>query len=358
LTWRDDTGGNVIPFIQERADERSVPGPLRLSERVIAHDWARTPLGPMETWQDGRRALVDHILSSPMPMVGLWGKELVQLFNGAAEALPGLSGQLCLGRSARDVWPREWPCADALERARAGEGLTFDTVPNLAFLTYAPVRTRVDPLDVVFVQAVPLGARGPHRHPEVEQRTRNTLALLRSIVARSAPLGEDVEDYANHLLGRIEAIARVQLAVAVAGDGIDIAAIVAEELQSVGAHEGDAVVIEGPPFRLAFRPAEKIGLAIHELATNAVKFGALACDTGHLRVAWRIEEGRDGGALVIEWIERGVPGRVTRERNGFGGELVERALPYELSATTVLVFEPGGVRCTLRLPVAKVGMAR
>ena len=88
--------------------------------------------------------------------------------------------------------------------------------------------------------------------------------------------------------------------------------------------------------------------------------GASASHTDNLRsvVVGRGGRASGGAPLVIEWIERGVPGRVTRERNGFGGELVERALPYELSATTVLVFEPGGVRCTLRLPVAKVGMAR
>lgn len=353
LTWRDETNENVIPFVPDRGGARKGPAKAGAAERVLSHDWSLTPLGPMDDWEHGRRVLVDVILSSPLPTIGLWGRELIQLYNDAAAELPGAGEQLSFGASALDVWPRTWPRGEALVRAATGEAQTFAHIPELATLAYTPVRTRHDPLPVVLVHAVPLPPRRTQPDPHAEQRTRNTLALLRSIVARSAPLASDVEEYGIHLLGRIEAIARVQIAASVATDGIDIAALVAEELQAVGAHEGGIVSIGGPPFRLAIRAAEKIGLAVHELATNAVKFGALAYEGGRVDISWRIEDEREP-ALVIEWVERGVPGVIFRERDGFGGQLIERALPYELSATTVLAFEPGGVRCILRLPVSKV----
>jgi len=345
---------NVIEFIGN--DGRGIWGTdsAPLADRVPSHDWASTPLGPLESWPESRRAVVDLVLASPLPMACLIGCDLVQVFNDAMAELPSAGPELTLGESATRSWPAHWPDFAALERARRGEKLEFGSVPRLERLSYAPLTPGAGEAGGVLVVAVPARARAALEDAELEHRARNTLSLLRSIVTRSAAVGIEVEDFAMHLQGRLEALARIQLAGAIGGyDGLDLATLVAEELQAASAHEDGQVKLEGPPVRVGFRAAEKLGLAIHELATNALKYGALAERAGAVTVRWRVDRAREP-VLILEWVESGVNGPVARQRDGFGTELIERALPYELSATTVLALEADGARCTIRVPFAKL----
>jgi two-component system, chemotaxis family, CheB/CheR fusion protein len=111
------------------------------------------------------------------------------------------------------------------------------------------------------------------------------------------------------------------------------------------------VDVSGPEIKLRAKAAETLSLAIHELATNAVKYGALSARSGHITVSWQIEHASDA-RLVFEWVETGVP-VIDQEpsRSGFGRELIERGLPYELKATTALEFRRGGIRCVIELPL-------
>jgi two-component sensor histidine kinase len=107
--------------------------------------------------------------------------------------------------------------------------------------------------------------------------------------------------------------------------------------------------MDGPAVPLPAGAAQALGLALHELATNAVKYGALAQPAGRLAITWRIEP-RDGERrAVLDWKESGVamPPAGQQRRYGYGRELIERALPYQLGAETSLRFEPDGVRCTM-----------
>src|SRR5690606_27193023 len=110
------------------------------------------------------------------------------------------------------------------------------------------------------------------------------------------------EDYAMHLEGRIDAFARVQAATTRDLEGgADLAGMVAEELLAAAAHEGEQLTIAGPPVRLSARAATTLGLAIHELATNSVKYGALAQD-GRVAVTWDV----DAEHLHLRWRESGL----------------------------------------------------
>jgi PAS domain S-box-containing protein len=190
---------------------------------------------------------------------------------------------------------------------------------------------------------------------ELQHRVRNTLAVIRSIVRRTAETSQSVEDYAMHLDGRINAFARVQTAVARDPTaGLDLTELVADELLTYVAHDGEQVRIAGPAVRLKPKAAETFGLAVHELATNAVKHGALSVPDGRIRVTWRVHNGTDVPRLVFEWKESGTPDRAAkRKRRGFGTDLLERTLTYELKAKTVQTFEPDGLRCTIELPMTE-----
>jgi PAS domain S-box-containing protein len=184
---------------------------------------------------------------------------------------------------------------------------------------------------------------------ELQHRVRNILAVVRSIARRTAANSETVEDYGAHLDGRLNALARTQAAVTRdPAAGVSLEQIVGEELLAFAAREGGPLRISGPEIRLKPKTAETLGLAVHELATNSVKYGALSDGHGRLSVTWTVQP-RDGAPwLCFEWaetanaIEGGTP-----SRRGFGTELLERTLAYELKARTGLDFQPGAFTCTV-----------
>jgi two-component sensor histidine kinase len=187
---------------------------------------------------------------------------------------------------------------------------------------------------------------------QLKHRLRNNLAHLRSIIRRSNELAESAEHYALHLEARIGALSRTQALVAAAGDaGIDLEELVCTELIASAVFEKRCVV-QGPTVRLHAKGAESLGLAIHELATNALKFGALAAPSGSVAVRWSVIDDRASARLQLGWIETGVTvASVAPRRRGFGQELIECTLPYELGAQTRLTFNPGGVHCQIDIPL-------
>ncbi|MGU3540826.1 HWE histidine kinase domain-containing protein [Methylobacterium sp. A54F] len=187
---------------------------------------------------------------------------------------------------------------------------------------------------------------------DLQHRARNLLAVIRLIVRRSAETAETVESYAAHLEGRINAITRAQSsALRDPRQGLDLRALIAEELFAHLAHEGRQAHIAGPRVLLQPRAAELFCLAIHELATNAIEHGVLMRPKGTIHVTWEIRTTPAGERLVLTWLERGGPRAAAAPlRQGFGRELLERTLRYELQAETELDFAPGGLRCIIDLP--------
>ena len=116
------------------------------------------------------------------------------------------------------------------------------------------------------------------------------------------------------------------------------------------------VSISGPDgVSLRSGMVQTFALALHELATNAVKYGALSRPSGHLDVNWELLDG-DHPRLKVDWLERGVDDiAANATKSGYGRELIERALPFQLGAKTEYEFGPEGVRCSIELPVAGAG---
>jgi two-component sensor histidine kinase len=201
------------------------------------------------------------------------------------------------------------------------------------------------------------GLRGLERHhwlvvAELQHRMRNVLGIVRSLVRRTAESSASVEEYSAHLDGRISALARTQaFAMRQPRDGVSLEELVDAELIAHAARDGK-VKTAGPPVRLRPKAAETLGLALHELTTNAVKFGALSAPEGHLTITWRKELFREDPCVRLEWVENGVAMRPVTHR-GFGRDLIERTVPYELRGASRLAFEPDGVRCVIDLPLTR-----
>lgn len=189
---------------------------------------------------------------------------------------------------------------------------------------------------------------------ELRHRVRTTLGVVRSIARRSAQTSSTVEEYAAHLDGRLNAFARTQaLIIRDPEAGVDLEYLVVEELSAYDAREGEQVQINGPAVRLRPKSAESFALAIHELATNALKYGALSAPSGRIDVNWRIDEGKDAPALIFEWRERDGPPVSPPQRNGFGTEMLERTFAFEFKGNTALAYDPTGVHCTIKIPLSR-----
>jgi two-component system CheB/CheR fusion protein len=113
-------------------------------------------------------------------------------------------------------------------------------------------------------------------------------------------------------------------------------------------YDGERASIEGEDVSIPLQTAGTLGLVLHELATNALKYGALSVMSGRVRVTWRLEADR----LSIAWRESGGPIVTEPVQQGFGSTLIKESIPYELGGSVLLDFAPSGVQCTITFPVA------
>jgi PAS domain S-box-containing protein len=185
---------------------------------------------------------------------------------------------------------------------------------------------------------------------ELQHRSRNLLGVVNSIASKTLANGGSIADYQV----RLQALSRAQALLSQFGsDTVEIGALVRTELAAHTPISPPKVNISGPKVHLTARQVQNYALAVHELATNAVKYGALRSPDGLLSVHWRLEQDRrDRQRLVLTWSERGVaipPG--ARERRGYGRELIENALSYALGAKTEFEIGDEGVRCRIDLPL-------
>jgi two-component system, chemotaxis family, CheB/CheR fusion protein len=176
--------------------------------------------------------------------------------------------------------------------------------------------------------------------------------VVRVIVRRTARSSVSTEDFAAHLEGRICALARVQEMLMRGGaGGADLAELVSGEFLAESIPE-QRFKIDGPRVRLAGKFAAPLALALHELATNAIKFGALSGPQGRVSVRWN-RDAHDPERIRVQWQEHGKSIVTDAPRvAGFGTELIQKTLPNELRARTALNFAPGGVQCLIEFRAA------
>ena len=184
---------------------------------------------------------------------------------------------------------------------------------------------------------------------ELNHRVKNTLANVLSIVTLTRRRATTLDDFADGLDGRIRALSATHDLLTQSDWGTTpIAAVAAAELAPYTRSEDEALVMEGPPVELAPNDALSLGLALHELATNASKYGALSVPGGQVTIRWSLAE---ENLARIEWIERGGPKVPANRPRGFGTDLIEKIVAHELRNPVDLQFAPEGVRCTLMVPV-------
>jgi two-component system CheB/CheR fusion protein len=198
---------------------------------------------------------------------------------------------------------------------------------------------------------------------ELQHRTRNLMAVVETVIRKSLASSRDMADARARIDERFGALSRVQGLLSRRADGgrVTFDALLSDEL---GAHvplsaddEPSRVTLDGPPgVELRSLHVQILALGLHELTTNAVKYGALAYPDGRLVVRWRVREApQEPPHLLVDWRETGVPDMPHADEpargGGYGRQLIERALPYQLGARTDYRFEPDGVHCVIELPL-------
>lgn len=186
---------------------------------------------------------------------------------------------------------------------------------------------------------------------ELDHRVKNTLANIQTLVNQASRSADSLTGFVEGLDGRIHSMAKAHsLLTQSRWEGVSIEGLLHEELEPYCARNV-GVAFSGTEIILTPKSALALSLVVHELATNAAKFGAFSVSKGHVSVDWRL---RDDGGVELAWSETGGPPVVAPKRRGFGSSLIERALALETGGEAIVRYEPDGVVCDIGLPPASV----
>lgn len=297
----------------------------------------------------------------------------ITYYNEAAAALWGQ--RPTLGTSAwsgswKLFWPDgtpmrhdECPMAIALKEDRAVRGLeAYVERPDGTRASFIPYPTPLHDESGRLIGAVNMLVDITERKRaeqqqhlmmrELHHRVKNTLATVQAIMGSTARSSDTIEDFKTALIGRIGALAKTHLLLAEEGRTVAFADILHSELDAFDDGSEARVHLTGPTVEMSSQLAVSLGMAIHELTTNAAKYGALSVYGGKVDVTWTVTIEAERRRLDFDWVESGGPRVGPPKRKGFGSRLLEFVLPGQIQAKTYVEFNPEGVHvhCTVPMP--------
>lgn len=333
----------------------------RSGELVRSIDWATTPLGPLHAWPISLRTIVSSILSSAFPAAIGWGPQLITIYNDPFRAILGEKPE-AMGRPFSDVWSEAWDTIGPIAAAaQAGEATYIEDFPLTisrkgypedAYFTfcYSPLRDDegqiAGMLDTVVetTERVAIERQTRLMNSELQHRMKNMFATVNSIVSQTLRAERPLEEIRPLLLQRISAIASAHALLTETAKGD----VPVHQVLDIGlsAHRTavDRIGMSGPAVVLTEKQALSLSLAINELATNAMKYGALRADGGKVAIGWK---GDGQGPFHLTWRETGGPPVAPPSRRGFGTTLMERVVPHDFGGTAKLDYDPAGLRYEL-----------
>ena len=317
--------------------------------------------------EEARAQLAAIVDSSQDAIVGHDLNGTVISWNNGATALFGTPTNEAMGYSmptlVKNVLPWEWQ--DMLAKLHAGEqlsnfecsGTTKDGQPIEVSITISPVKEGDGQLTGISLVARDIRARKVAEQKaamllgELDHRVKNILSIVLAIISQTLRTSATNEDFVVQVEGRIRAIAKAHSLLTNAGAGeISLHAILETELAAFDSG-GDKVVARGPNIALAPKAGLALAMAVHELASNAAKYGALSTPTGRLVIEWSVTGDADAPSMTFTWAEMGGPAVSPPTRRGFGTTMIERALTHELDAEVIRDFAATGLRCTIIIPL-------
>jgi PAS domain S-box-containing protein len=194
---------------------------------------------------------------------------------------------------------------------------------------------------------------------ELTHRSKNLLAVIQAMARQTAKHFTSVDGFLDQFSARLQAMARSHdILVQESWYGASLSELVRSHLGFYLDRPGSQISVAGPSVVLKPEAAQSLGLALHELATNAAKYGALSNAAGRISISWRRLPPDDGNGLEIVWDEAGGPTVVAPERRGFGRMVVERNLARSIDGKVELTFPPEGVHCRIEVPATQLSIGR
>jgi PAS domain S-box-containing protein len=190
---------------------------------------------------------------------------------------------------------------------------------------------------------------------ELTHRSKNLLAVIQAMARQTARHAGSIDGFLSQFAARLQGMASSHdLLVRESWYGASLGELVRSQLAAYVERGQEQIAFEGPEVALKPEAAQNLGLALHELAINAKKFGALSVPDGRVLIRWGRNDGGGDNAVELNWLEQFGPKVKARRKRGFGSLVIERNLARSLDAEVNLQFEPDGVRCRIVIPASQV----
>lgn len=291
---------------------------------------------------------------------------IVQSWNAAAERIFGYTPDEMIGRHITTIIPTELQSEEAeiISRIRRGERVEhFDTVRLRKDGRRIDVSITVSPLrngrgEIVGASKIARDITERKRNEELQKvlvnelnhRTKNLLATVQAIAVQTFSTIPEASEQLSLFRTRIGALTLSQdLLTRNRWSGAPLGSVVEAVLEPFMSTPRQIEIAPGPQLRLSLRQTNAVAMAIHELATNAAKYGALSTVGGKVAVSWQLQNGH----IELRWEESGGPLVTPPTRRGFGTKMIQQALQHELHATVSLEFPPDGLRFVSRFDIAQ-----
>ena len=297
---------------------------------------------------------------------------IITSWNAGAESIFGYAASEAIGKPITILIPPDHIDEEPrlLERIRRGERTDhFETIRRRKDGSLVPISLSLSPIRNALGQIIGASKiardnserkRADERREillgEMRHRAGNLAALITALANQSRPKNApEVDRYVDRFLGRMRSVlAAGELVLASSSRTPDIADIIRSALEPfAGMHETSRIASSGPSLEVSEQLGGGLALAVHELATNAVKYGALSTEEGSVTLSWKITPLESDRFVEIEWLERDGPAVSEPTRTGFGTRVIRSTLSGAKEGTVDLDFAPGGLRCRMSFRASK-----
>jgi two-component sensor histidine kinase len=366
---------------RESREDDFPPGGGEMGALVRALDWSKTGLGPISAWPTHLKATISLMLPAQAQIVLFWGREFVALYNDAYAPTIGDKHPRALGRPARENWAELWDDLEPLLRRvlETGETVFAKDRPfyierhgypeNVYFdISYSPVRDEAGKVGGVLcivsetTERVVAQERQRLLLRETNHRLKNLFAMVDAMISLSVRSARTPQEFAQALRGRLAALLRAKELVRPGIMGTEHAA---SERTTVGAlvrtilqpYDDDTarerISTSGPDVVVGATAVTSLALALHETATNAVKYGALSEPNGAIHIKWETQ----GDDFHLEWEETGGPTIVIPPKaQGFGSVLTERSIASQLGGKIEYDWQRNGLKLRMTIPLDRLSV--
>ncbi|NDV00829.1 sensor histidine kinase [Pseudoroseicyclus tamaricis] len=339
-----------------------------MAAAIAGHDWGATPLGPISSWPPVLKIAVSTMINSAFPKCIGWGDELTTVYNDAFVPLLARKHP-SLGQPLLEVWKETaHSIAPIAEAAMAGEPTFVEDFPietdrngtmETAYFTfcYSPIcdengdvkgmlNTVIETTSKVKAEAL-----ATLRNRELVHRSRNAYGLVSALVSQTVRGNRPAEEIRVELQKRIGALTRAQDMLMEDRSSLGTVETVARQALLPFDDVFQRIRLTGAEVVIGQDQVTTMSLALHELATNSIKYGALGVDGGAVDVSWEVAREETGPVLHFEWRESGGPAVTPPTSKGFGSRIIGEVLPRSFGGKVHVDYRPKGLVMTLDAPL-------